>query len=305
MDHTATGTATVTLTDATVNRPTAGRTSLRIPPVLGPLSVELGTGVVGVVGRNGAGKTTLLRSIAGQVVTDGEITIGGEPVRDNQPVLDRIVLGGADIPYPPQMRVRTLMDIGASRWQNWDDSFATHLVDMFGVNTKARFSELSRGQKTLVGNVIGLAASAEITLLDEPYLGLDVQNRDALYRVLLDEIGGDPERTFIISTHHVEDAARLLDSVILLAQGHVTTVQDVDTLTGDTVVVRGTTTAVDALLEQVSVHVLREDAAAGARRVVLDASGQSSVLRTAVDDLELSATAADLQETVLARGGGR
>ena len=248
MDHTATGTATVTLTDATVNRPTAGRTSLRIPPVLGPLSVELGTGVVGVVGRNGAGKTTLLRSIAGQVVTDGEITIGGEPVRDNQPVLDRIVLGGADIPYPPQMRVRTLMDIGASRWQNWDDSFATHLVDLFGVNTKARFSELSRGQKTLVGNVIGLAASAEITLLDEPYLGLDVQNRDALYRVLLDEIGGDPERTFIISTHHVEDAARLLDSVILLAQGHVTTVQDVDTLTGDIVVVRGTTTAVDALL---------------------------------------------------------
>ena len=66
-----TDTATVTLTDATVNRPTAGRTNLRIPPVLGPLSVELGTGVVGVVGRNGAGKTTLLRSIAGQVVTDG------------------------------------------------------------------------------------------------------------------------------------------------------------------------------------------------------------------------------------------
>ena len=151
-----------------MNRLTAGRTSLRIPPVLGPLSVELGTGVVGVVGRNGAGKTTLLRSIAGQVVTDGEITIGGEPVRDNQPVLDRIVLGGADIPYPPQMRVRTLMDIGASRWQNWDDSFAAHLVDLFGVNTKARFSELSRGQKTLFGNVIGLAASAEITLLDEP-----------------------------------------------------------------------------------------------------------------------------------------
>ena len=142
---------------------------------LDDITCEIPLGHVhGLIGRNGAGKTTLLRSIAGQVVTDGEITIGGEPVRDNQPVLDRIVLGGADIPYPPQMRVRTLMDIGASRWQNWDDSFATHLVDLFGVNTKARFSELSRGQKTLVGNVIGLAASAEITLLDEPYLGLHV-----------------------------------------------------------------------------------------------------------------------------------
>ena len=87
MDHTATGTATVTLTDATVNRPTAGRTSLRIPPVLGPLSVELGTGVVGVVGRNGAGKTTLLGLIAGQLrptighvvhsVADGRDGTGG------------------------------------------------------------------------------------------------------------------------------------------------------------------------------------------------------------------------------------
>ncbi|HIW92735.1 MAG TPA: ABC transporter ATP-binding protein [Candidatus Corynebacterium avicola] len=261
--------------------------------------------VHGLIGRNGAGKTTLLRAIAGQVVTDGDITIGGDLVRDNQPVLDRIVLGGADIPFPPQMRVRTLLDIGASRWENWDDDFAAHLVDLFGLNKKAKFADLSRGQKTLVGNVIGLAASAEITLLDEPYLGLDVQNREALYRVLLDEIGSAPERTFIISTHHVEDAARLLDSVILLDEGRVTTVQDVETLTGDTVVVRGTTTAVDALLEQVRVPVLREDAAAGARRVVLDATGNLSMLKVAVDDLELSATTADLQETVLARGGGQ
>ena len=69
---------------------------------LDDITCEIPLGHVhGLIGRNGAGKTTLLRSIAGQVVTDGEITIGGEPVRDNQPVLDRIVLGGADIPYPP------------------------------------------------------------------------------------------------------------------------------------------------------------------------------------------------------------
>lgn len=40
---------------------------------------------------------------------------------------------------------------------------------------------------------MGLAARTEVTLLDEPYLGLDVQNRDILYRELLDEIDRDAE----------------------------------------------------------------------------------------------------------------
>lgn len=261
--------------------------------------------VHGLIGRNGAGKTTLLRALAGQLYTGGDLRIDGAQVRDNQPVLDRIVLAGADVPYPKQMRVRTLLDIAASRWATWDADLAQRLVDIFDVDTKPRFDTLSRGQKTLVGNVIGLAARAEITLLDEPYLGLDVQNRDAFYRILLDEIDADPARTFIISTHQIEDAALLLDSVILLDHGRVTAVSDIDVLTSATAVIRGTTSAVDILLERVQVPVLREDVASGARRVVLDAAGQDAELLRAADGLDIQVSPADLQETVLVRGGER
>ncbi|WP_312977557.1 ATP-binding cassette domain-containing protein [Corynebacterium sp.] len=71
--------------------------------------------VHGLVGPNGAGKTTLLRALAGQIPVEGEVMLGGEPVRDNQPVLDRIILAGADVPYPGQMKVRTLLALAAAR----------------------------------------------------------------------------------------------------------------------------------------------------------------------------------------------
>lgn len=117
--------------------------------------------VHGLIGRNGAGKTTLFRTLAGQIRVSGTLTLGdasgaASQVWDNPGVLDHLVLAGADVPYPSDMSVRTLMDMAAARWTTWDEPFATELVDRFGVDPKARFSTLSRGQKTLASLVIGL-----------------------------------------------------------------------------------------------------------------------------------------------------
>lgn len=261
--------------------------------------------VHGLIGRNGAGKTTLLRALAGQVPTDGSVAVDGEPVRDNQPVLDRIILAGADVPYPGQMTVGTLLDIAAARWATWDHDYARHLQEIFAVDRKPRFDSLSRGQKTLVGVVMGLATRTGITLLDEPYLGLDVQNREQLYRELLEETGcaADTGRTFIISTHQVEDAALILDSVILMDDGQVTSVTGVDELTEATVAVAGTSGGVTELLDRVPCTVLREETAAGSRRVVVDAGHHGADLLQAADGLDVRVRAADLQETVLVRSG--
>ena len=263
--------------------------------------------VYGLIGRNGAGKTTLLRALAGQVRVRGVLTLGadGPPLQDNPGVLDHLVLAGADVPYPPDMSVRTLMDIAAARWTTWDESFAARLVERFCVDPEANFSRLSRGQKTLASLVIGLGVRARVTLLDEPYLGLDVQNRDLLYGVLLDEITADPDRTWIISTHHVEDAALLLDSVILIDHGRVTEVCPVEDLTRATAVVEGASAAVASLLDNLRIPVLREDAAAGRRRVTLAASVTDAALGECVRDLGLRLSEPDLEHAVLARGGER
>ncbi|WP_010122673.1 ATP-binding cassette domain-containing protein [Corynebacterium nuruki] len=263
--------------------------------------------VHGLIGRNGAGKTTLLRALAGQVPVSGEIILddgaASGPVQDNPRALDRIVLAGADVPYPPLMSVRTLMDIARARWAGWDESFAADLLDRSGLNPRAEFGGLSRGQKTLASLVVGLGARTEIILLDEPYLGLDVQNRELLYRVLLDELTADPDRTVILSTHHLDDAALLLDSVILLDGGQVRACTGTEDLTRGTAVAEGSTTAVGALLGRVPAHVLREDAAAGRRRVTLDASLDDDRLVAAATELWVQLSEPDLGHAALARGG--
>lgn len=272
---------------------------------LADVTCELPQGRVhGLVGPNGAGKTTLLRALAGQIPVEGEVRLGGEPVRDNQPVLDRIILAGADVPYPGQMKVRTLLDLAAARWGAWDSAYARRLQHIFRLELEARFDALSRGQKTLVGVVMGLAARSEVTLLDEPYLGLDVQNRDILYRELLDEIDRDAEgaRTFIISTHQVEDASLLLDSVIFIDEGRVTEVIDVDDLVSSTVVVTGTTSAVEELLADMTCSVLRDESVAGSRRLVLGLGSDTSEVFRSADGLDVQVRNADLPETVLVRG---
>lgn len=271
--------------------------------------------VYGLIGANGAGKTTLLRALAGQLPTGGRLTLDGEPVRDNQRALDRIILAGADVPYPGEMSVRTLLDLAASRWSTWDADYARHLQDVFALDRKARFDTLSRGNKTLVGVVMGLAARADVTLLDEPYLGLDARNREHLYRELLEETTRATEagRTVVISTHQVEDASLLLDAVILIDRGDVVRIADVEALTSSTVVATGTVGAVDDLLARAPRTVLREDSVAGARRVVLDAGRTgdagdagaavaAAALLHASEGLDVRLEDAGLEETVLVSG---
>ena len=81
----------------------------------------------------------------------------------------------------------------------------------FDVPAKA-YSSLSRGQKSAVGFIFAVASGCEVMLLDEPYLGLDTQRRELFYQVLREEHG----RTIVISTHHLNEVAGLLDTVSLM-----------------------------------------------------------------------------------------
>ena len=68
--------------------------------------------------------------------------------------------------------------------------------------------------------VLGLASRAPVTLLDEPYLGLDVTARSLFHDVLLREFAEHP-RTVLLSTHLIEESEALLDRVIIIDRGRV------------------------------------------------------------------------------------
>ena len=210
--------------------------------------------------------------MAGHVRVKGKLLVDGQPVWDNPEELDRIILAGPDVPWPTEVKVKKLLSVAAVRWATWDQAYAESLIADYQLDTSKKLSELSRGQRSLVSVVLGLAAQCPITLLDEPYLGLDVQNREQFYRHLMADVQRNP-RTIVLSTHHIDDAARILDSVILLDQGRVTGLGELEDFTERVAVLSGSVAAVDAQLGRLGCgpsSLLSDATSAGLRRVTLD-----------------------------------
>jgi ABC-2 type transport system ATP-binding protein len=207
------------------------------------LAVEPGT-VTGLLGRNGAGKTTLMRIITGQEFpTAGTIRVFGEPPAENDAVLRRMVFVREEQSYP-DFRVGDALRVASWFYPNWSEELARHLLADFGLPPRRRIRKLSRGMRSVVGIVIGLAARAELTLFDEPYAGLDAVARQQFYDQLLTDLAEQP-RTVLLSTHLIDEMADLLEHVVILDRGRVVVDAPADDVRGTAVTVNGPATAVD------------------------------------------------------------
>jgi ABC-2 type transport system ATP-binding protein len=190
-----------------------------------------GASVTGLLGRNGAGKTTLLRIIAGhEFASAGHVTVlGADPVKD-EAVLRRMLYIREDQTYP-DLKVRHVLRVASWLYPNWSHELAGALVDDFALPLNRRIKKLSRGMRSAVGIVIGLAARAEVTLFDEPYAGLDAVARQVFYDRLVAEQAVHP-RTVLLSTHLIDEAAGLLERVVVIDRGRVVLDADANDLRG-------------------------------------------------------------------------
>jgi ABC-2 type transport system ATP-binding protein len=207
------------------------------------LTVEPGT-VTGLLGRNGAGKTTLMRIITGQEFpSSGDLRVFGEAPAENDPVLRRMVFVREEQSYP-DFQVRHAIRAASWFYPNWDEDLAQQLLEDFDLPPRRRIKRLSRGMRSAVGIVIGLAARAELTLFDEPYAGLDAVARQLFYDRLLAEFAEHP-RTILLSTHLIDEVADLLEHVVLLDHGRVVLDAPADDVRGTGMTVNGPALAVE------------------------------------------------------------
>jgi len=195
-------------------------------------------GVAGLLGRNGAGKSTLLRILTGQDLPTGGTArvFGGNPF-DNPGVLRRVCLVPDHPEFGALRTVKEALAVHAALYPGWDAEAAPRLLERFELKPKLRLKALSRGMQTALGLVIGLASGAPFTLFDEPSLGLDAVMRERFYDLLVEyksRPGADGQvRTFLISTHLIEEAARTLDWVVLIESGRFLADGTVASLTAD------------------------------------------------------------------------
>lgn len=194
--------------------------------VLHGVDLELESGkIYGLIGRNGAGKTTLLSILTSQnPATRGTVTFDGQPVWENPSVLEHICfsreLNQLTGNNANPMKVREYLRIAATYFPHWDKEMADRLVKEFGLDVKKRISKLSKGMLSMVTIIVALASKAEFTFLDEPVAGLDVVARERFYELLVEEFT-ETGRTFVVSTHIIEEAADVFEEVIIVDHGKI------------------------------------------------------------------------------------
>lgn len=194
--------------------------------VLHDLDLELEPGkIYGLIGRNGAGKTTLLGILSAQNTMDsGSVTYGGEKVWENQKVLSDICFSRELQPTlfmgQNSLKVKHYLQSAAAFWPRWDQAYADKLLAEFKLDPRKKIFQLSKGQMSMVTILLALASRAPVTFLDEPAAGLDVVARERFYQLLLEDFT-QTGRTFVVSTHIIEEAASVFERVIIIDQGKI------------------------------------------------------------------------------------
>ncbi|HXV93338.1 MAG TPA: ABC transporter ATP-binding protein [Pseudonocardia sp.] len=221
----------------------------RTVTALDGVSVELAPGAIhGLLGRNGAGKTTTMQILTGQVLaTRGTVEVFGEHPYENAGVLSRVCFVKESQAYPYMFRVAHVLRAAAQLQPSWDAAFAAELLADFGLPADRLVRQLSRGMRSALGVVIGLASRAPLTLFDEPCSGLDASARQLFYDRLLADYAEHP-RTVVLSTHLIDEVSDLIEHVVVIDDGRVVIDAGADALRTEAVSVTGPAAAVEAVV---------------------------------------------------------
>ncbi len=219
--------------------------------VLKDINLEIEQGkIYGLIGRNGAGKTTLLSVMTAQnPATGGTVTYDGKPVWENPAALEHLCFSREISPVSSfgenNIKVKEYLRIASIFYPKWDAQMAKRLTAQFGLDGKQKISKISKGMMSMVTIIVALASKADVTMMDEPVAGLDVVAREQFYRFLIEEYT-QTGRTFVISTHIIEEAADVFEEVILLKNGTVLLKENTQKLLDRCLHVSGNAQDVDA-----------------------------------------------------------
>ena len=260
--------------------------------------------IYGLIGRNGAGKTTLLSILTAQNTHDsGLVTYNGERVWENQKALDEICFSRELSPMllfgQNTLKVKEYLRAAALYYPHWDKEYAARLIEMFGLDTKKKIYKLSKGMMSMVTIVLALASRAPIPILDEPVAGLDVVAREQFYDVLLADYA-ETGRTFIISTHIIEEAAGVFEDIIFIDNGRVIETGNCESFVAQFHYVSGRDE--DVARACAGLQVIHEEGLGRSRTACV--RGSLDTLRRSADGLDVDISGVTLQKVFVYLTGG-
>ena len=188
--------------------------------------------IVGLIGPNGAGKTTALKAILGLARVEGSLKVMGlDPCADRNELTKRVSFIADVAVLPRWLRVHQAVDFVANIHPHFRRDRCEQFLARTTIKRDSRVRELSKGMVTQLHLALVMAIDAQLLVLDEPTLGLDILSRKAFYDSLLNDYM-DAERTILVTTHQVEEVEHILTDLIFIDRGRVvlnSTMDDVAT----------------------------------------------------------------------------
>jgi osmoprotectant transport system ATP-binding protein len=197
-------------------------------PAVDRLTLEVPAGEICVlVGPSGCGKTTAMRMVNRTVeITEGDVLIGGESIRDRDPARLRREIGYV-IQQIGLFPHRTIAEnIGAvPQLLGWSKERvrerSVELLELIGLDPELgdRYpAQLSGGQQQRVGVARALAADPLVMLMDEPFGAIDPINRERLQNEFL-RLQAEIRKTVLFVTHDIDEAIKMGDRIAVMREG--------------------------------------------------------------------------------------
>lgn len=184
------------------------------------LDLEIAGGeCFGLLGPNGAGKTTTVEIFEGLTEpTAGEVRVLGEAWRgDGLALRARLGIQLQETRFPEKLRVGEVVELFRSFYRRGlepDEALARVSLQE---KRRAFVRALSGGQKQRLSLACALVGDPELLFLDEPTTGLDPASRRQIWEIVEDLRARG--RTILLTTHYMEEAARLCDRVAIVDRG--------------------------------------------------------------------------------------
>ena len=182
------------------------------------VSLKLEPGqIVGLFGENGAGKTTLMKCILNLLKYSGEITLDGEPITHKN--IARLSFATNEHSFFPTLTAWAHREFYAEHFERFNPRRFDALMDFFELPKSRAVGKFSTGQKNQFEVILAVSQGADYILMDEPFAGNDVFNREDFYKVLLGIL--EPNETILLSTHLLEEVEPIISRAVLMHKGQI------------------------------------------------------------------------------------
>ena len=192
-------------------------------PAVNDISFAVRKGeVFALLGPNGAGKTTTIEIIETiRTPTSGKVTLLGMDVtKKKQKIVHRIGVLPQGFSSFDRITVKETLQY-YSRLFSCANTDIDGLIELVDLKDKAneQYRNLSGGLKQRLGIAIALVNDPEVVFLDEPTTGLDPRARREVWEILLGL--KDKGKTIFLTTHYMEEAELLADTVAIISKGKI------------------------------------------------------------------------------------